>query len=122
MFGQVARGGYVPYADGQRADAYVAAAGGLAPAASAVYVVDAATGALAADGDTVVRPGDAVFVSREATGDSPQYESLALQREQIERQDARDRRQARYQLIQTGLATLGTLISAISLINVINRD
>ncbi len=117
VFGQVGQSGYVAYQDGQRAGAYVRSAGGLGPAATETYVVDAATGRFTAGAETVVQPGDAVFVGREATSDNPAYESLAIQERQIERQDARDRRQARYQLIQTTIAAIGTLLTALVVVN-----
>ena len=122
VFGQVTRGGYVPYTEGRSAQDYVAAAGGAGPIATQVYVVDAATGELAAGPGQVVRPGDAVFVDRELTADNPQYEGLAVQQLQIERQEARDRRQLRFQLIQTTLAAVGTIFTAIAVINSLNRD
>ena len=117
VFGQVGQGGYVTYQAGQRAGAYVESAGGLGPAATEVYVVDAATGRFTAGAEAVVQPGDAVFVGREPTSDNPSYEGLALQERQIERQDARDRRQARYQLIQTTIAAIGTLLTALVVVN-----
>ena len=122
VFGQVGQSGYRPYEPGQRAGAYVEAAGGPGPAATEVYVVDAATGRFTAGADAVVRPGDAVFVGRAPTSDNPSYEGLALQERQIERQDARERRQARYQLVQTTLSAIATLFTAIAVINSLNRD
>ena len=119
VFGQVERGGYLPYRDGARARAYVEAAGGPGPAATEVYVVDAATGGFTAGGDAVVRAGDAVFVGREPTSDNVSYESLALQERQIERQDARERRQARFQLIQTTISVVGTLLTAVLVLNTV---
>ncbi len=122
VFGQVGRGGYVAFAAGRSARDYVEAAGGLGPIATQVYVVDAATGQLTAGPDGIVRPGDAVFVDRQPTADNAQYESLAIQQLQIERQDARDRRQARFQLIQTTISVVGTVVSAIGIISAINRN
>ena len=122
VFGQVGQSGYQPYRPGQAARSYVEAAGGPGPTATEVYVVDAATGRFTADAGAVVRPGDAVFVGRRPTSDDVSYESLALQEQQIERQDARDRRQARYQLLQTTIAAVGTVFTAIAVINSLNRD
>ena len=120
VFGQVGRSGYVAYSTGRSARDYVEDAGGLGPVATEVYVVDAATGRLTAGADGVVQPGDAVFVDRQPTADNPQYESLAIQQQQIERQDARDRRQTRFQLIQTTISAIGTVLTAISIISLIS--
>lgn len=122
VFGQVGRSGYLPYQSGQRAVAYIQAAGGRGPTATEVYVVDAATGRFTADPDAVVQPGDAVFVARQPTSDDVSYESLALQERQVERQDSRERRQSRYQLIQTTLAAVSTVFTAIAVINSLNRN
>ncbi len=120
VFGQVAASGYVPYREGQTAADYVASAGGVGPAATEVYVVEAGTGRFVEGPATPVLPGDAVFVARTPSSDAPSFESLVfqqrqleLQQRQLDQQDARDRRQNRYQFVQTIVAVIGTVATAI---------
>ena len=113
VYGRVQRTGYVPYVAGTTAGDYVAQAGGLGTTAAQVYVVDAATGQLAAGTETVVRPGDAVFVNSLPTPDTAEFAQLALQERQDARDDARDRRQSRYQLFQTVLSVVGTVTAVV---------
>ena len=109
LTGQLARPGYVPFAEGRTAADYVAEAGGLGPAARTVYVVDARTGALTAGAGTPVLRGDAVFVDREPTSDSPQVENLALQERRDEREARRERRDVVFQTVQVIASALGAL-------------
>lgn len=118
VFGQVAEAGYVPFVAGRTAGDYVEAAGGPGPTATAVYVVEAGTGRFVEGAAAPVGPGDAVFVDRAPTADSPQVEQLAIQEEQlalqqrqVELQDRRDRQQARFQLIGTLVSIVGTAAS-----------
>ncbi|OZC03087.1 SLBB domain-containing protein [Rubricoccus marinus] len=118
VYGQVVRPGYVPYSPGLAPEAYVQAVGGVAPSATDVYVVDAATGLFASGG--LVREGDAVYVDREPTADTAQLESLALQNrqlalqtEQIQIQDRQLRQQGRFQLYQTIISTVGAVATVI---------
>lgn len=124
VYGQISRPGYVPYQDGLDAEDYVAAAGGLAPGATLVYVVDPSTGLFTSGLGTQVRPGDAVYAAREPTADTPELEQLTLQlrqlevqqerdRLQLELQEQRDRRQARFQLYQAALSTIGAITTVI---------
>ena len=109
LTGQVAQPGYVPFVEGRTAADYVAEAGGLGPAAETVYVVDARTGRLTAGAATPVLRGDAVFVDRTATSDSPQIESLAIQ----ERREEREVRQQRQTLLLQTVQVTATVLSAI---------
>lgn len=116
VYGRVLRNGYVPFVEGAPASDYVAQAGGASASASAVYVVDAATGQLT-DGETqIVRRGDAVFVNSLPSPDSPEFATLALQERAAQREDDRDRRAARYQFVQTVLGVAGTVVSVVALI------
>ena len=119
VFGQVSTPGYVPYLEDQTAADYVSRAGGLGPAATDIYTVDARTGRFTSGSDTPVRPGDAVFVDRPPTSDSPSVENVALQQENVrlqgERLDqeaARDRRQLLIQSIATTITAISTAIFA----------
>ncbi|WP_412060577.1 SLBB domain-containing protein [Rubrivirga sp. IMCC45206] len=110
VFGQVSSPGYVPYDPGLTAGEYLARAGGPGPAGTTVYTVDARTGRFTAGPETLVQPGDAVFVDRPPTSDSPEFENLAIQEQREEREAARDRRQFLFQTITTTVTTLGFLI------------
>ena len=116
LTGQVAQPGYVPFVEGRTAADYVAEAGGLGPAAETVYVVDARTGRLTAGLDMPVLRGDAVFVDRVATSDSPQIENLAIQERREEREAGRDRRQFLLQTVATTISAVGFLVSTYFLI------
>ena len=120
VFGQVGSAGYVPFAEGRSAGDYVAAAGGPAPAATGVYVVEPGGRFVEGEG-AAVRPGDAVFVDRGPTSDNVSTENLALQSVRDARQEERDRRQARYQFIQTALTavsvTISVLVTVVALTN-----
>ena len=111
VFGQVAGPGYVPFEPGLTAADFVERAGGLGPAATTVYTIDARTGRFVAGLETPVQPGDAVFVDRPPTSDSPEFENLAIQEQREEREAARDRRQFLFQTITTTVTTLGFFIS-----------
>lgn len=123
VFGQVADPGYVPFEAGLTAADYVERAGGLGPAATTVFTVGARAGRFTAGPETRIEPGDAIFVDRPPTSDSPEFENLALQQENIrlqeerfEREIARDRRQLLFQTITTTVSTVGFLISTYFLI------
>lgn len=128
--GQVSAPGYVPFEPALTAGDYVARAGGPGPVATTVYTIDARTGLFKAGRDTPVQAGDAVFVDRPPTFDSPQFQSLAfeeqgqalqarsiavqeanlaLQREQAERDAIANRRQVIFQAVSSIAAALGAL-------------
>ena len=113
VFGQVGAPGYVPFEDGLTAGDYVARAGGAGRAATDVFTVDARTGRFTEGPATPVLAGDAVFVDRPPTSDSPQFEQLALQEQRAEQDAARDRQQARFQAIQATLTVVSILTSAL---------
>lgn len=122
VFGAVARPGFVPFTEGQTAQAYAEAAGGMAAGATGIYVVEAGTGRLVPDPSRTLALGDAVFVSREAiAGDAPtaqvalQRENIALQVRREEREVEREERQARFQLIQAVAIAINGLATAVSL-------
>lgn len=116
VFGQVASPGYLPFDAGLTAGEYVARAGGAGPAGTTVYTVDARTGRFMAGPETPVQAGDAVFVDRSPTSDSPAVESLALQELREEREATRDRRQFLLQTVTTTISTVGFFISTYFLI------
>ena len=113
VYGQVRQPGYLPFEPNRTAQAWVDAAGGTAPAATDIYVVDAATGQFFKGTDTPVRAGDAVFVARIPTAVSTQLESIAIQERREERDIERDQRQARFQTIQSLLVALSIAVSTV---------
>jgi protein involved in polysaccharide export with SLBB domain len=110
--GQVSDPGFVPFEPGLTAGDYVDRAGGLGPAATTVYTVDARTGRFTAGRETPVLEGDAVFVDRPPTSDSATIENLALQAAREEREAERDRRQFLIQTIATTISAVSTAIFA----------
>ncbi len=122
VYGRVLRGGYVPYAPGTTAAAYIARVGGAGPGASTVYVVDAETEQLVPGDQTVVQPGDAVFVNSLPAPETAEFAQLALQERQDVREDARDRRAARYQLFTTALSLVGTVASLLIAYSTLTRN
>lgn len=118
VFGQVADPSLIPFEPDLSAGDYVDRAGGPGPVGTTVYTVDARSGRFISGRETPVQPGDAVFVDRIPTSDSPQIENLALQAENIRLQEAREereatrnRRQFLLQTVTTTVTTLGFLIS-----------
>ncbi|PAP76545.1 polysaccharide biosynthesis/export family protein [Rubrivirga marina] len=116
VFGQVGAPGYVPFRPGLTAGDYVDLAGGPGPVATTTYTVDARTGLFTAGRETPVEAGDAVFVDRPNTSDSPSIEGLALQEEnlrlQAERADQEAARANRQFVVQT-ITALAAIISPI---------
>ncbi len=117
--GQVSDPGYVPFEPGLTAGDFVARAGGPGPVATTIYTVDARTGRFTPGAETPVRAGDAIFVDRTPTSDSPVIENLALQEEtpllqeqRAEREASRDRRQILIQTIATTISAVSTAIFA----------
>ena len=118
VFGQVGSPGLLPFESGLTAGDYVDRAGGPGPVATTVYTVDARTGRFTAGRQTLVQNGDAVFVDRAPTSDSPVIENLALQAENLrlqeeraEQEASRNRRQFLFQTITATISTLGLLIA-----------
>lgn len=67
IFGQVQQAGYIPYAPGKDLRWYLQQAGGLNPVADAgaIQVWKAAKGGWVAADETVIEPGDQIYVPRE---------------------------------------------------------
>ncbi|MDT0633177.1 SLBB domain-containing protein [Rubrivirga sp. S365] len=106
VFGQVLRPGLVPFAAGQTAGAYVAAAGGAASGAETTFVIEAGTGRYVEGPATPVGPGDRVFVERAPRADTPELRQLELALES-------DRRNRTLQVIQTAFAAISTVATLI---------
>ena len=136
MLGAVARPGYLPYREGQNAQAYIANAGGLLADSSSVFVIDAATGRLTPSTGAPLGLGDAVFVAPPDAIDSPELAQLSLQQQAAdrearrqeleerrdEREERRDTRQARYQLIQTVISAVGVVATVLITVSALNQS
>ncbi|HLA63896.1 MAG TPA: SLBB domain-containing protein [Rhodothermales bacterium] len=120
VFGQVLRSGYFPFAPGLTARDYVSQAGGVGPGATDVFLMEAGSNQLIADASRVLEPGDAVFVSRTPTADTPDTAQLQFQQEQAEREVRRDLRQARYQLVSTVISAVATVASILIALSTLN--
>ncbi|MEM6783170.1 MAG: SLBB domain-containing protein [Bacteroidota bacterium] len=117
VLGAVRQPGFVPFVQGAAAAYYVDQAGGTADEARGVFVLDAATGEVLAADEATVQPGDRVFVNREPRPETEQQQQLAIQLEQLERQEARDRRSFTLQIIQTTLSAISTVATILIVIN-----
>ena len=112
VIGQVAQAGYVPFMDGQDASHYLAQAGGLAPGATAVYVVDAATGVYRSlpEASTLQR-GDFIFADRAPTAEDRLGQQILVQQRQAEVQERRERSDSRFRLIATTIQALSLAVT-----------
>jgi len=104
VLGQVVRPGYVPFQDGQTASYYIDAAGGVAPGGSNFFVMSEQTGELRTGANTLVKGGDTVFVNRSLVAETPEIQSLALNKEA--------NRTNRISAILMGLSTVTSIVTA----------
>ncbi len=121
LVGAVARPGYLPVRAGATAEAYLAAAGGLRREARDVFVVDAATQALAPAAGRALASGDVLLVTTDDPATSPelygfslQERSLALQEQTLALQDRQERRNVRFQTVSTLLTTVSTAVAIVT--------
>jgi protein involved in polysaccharide export with SLBB domain len=122
VIGQVKNPGYIPYVPDANVDYYLNQAGGLGPAATNIYVREAGSGLLRSPGDEQLRSGDYIFVDRSVIADTESLQSLALQEQQLDFQQERERADNRFQYIQTGLALIGTAISVVTTYLLITQE
>lgn len=122
VIGQVRNPGYIPYVPDADVDYYLEQAGGLGPAATDIYVREAGTGLLRTPDDGPLRSGDYIFADRNVIADTESLQALALQEQQLDFQQERERADRRFQYIQTGLAILGTAVSVVTTYLFITRD
>ncbi|MEL7361887.1 MAG: polysaccharide biosynthesis/export family protein [Bacteroidota bacterium] len=117
VLGAVRRPGYVPFVAGAAASYYVEQAGGSAAEAQGVFVLNASTGEVVPASASTIQPGDRVFVDREPRLETEQQQQLAIQLEQLDRQESRDRRSFALQVVQTTLTAVSTVITLVLLLN-----
>jgi len=122
VIGQVRNPGFVPFVAGADAEYYIEQAGGRSPAAAETYLREAKSGALWAPTGANLQSGDTIFVDRSPTADTESLQSLALQQQQLDFQQERERRNNRFQYVQTGLAVLGTALSVVTTYLLITRE
>jgi protein involved in polysaccharide export with SLBB domain len=122
VLGQVRSGGLIPHREGASAEYYIAEAGGLAPAATDIYVREGGSGLLRPAAGATIRSGDVLFVDRLPAAFSETQQSLLLQRQQYEAQVRRDRAEGRNRLITTALGIVGTAFTAVTLYLTINSN
>lgn len=122
VLGQVARPGYIPYRENWTAQQYVNGAGGLAPAATEVYVVEAASGRFIRDQNLIIHPGDAVFVNRTAAADSPEIASLEMQERQFQLQQRREVRDRTLRYVSIALGAVSTVVTAILAVDALSSE
>jgi len=122
VIGQVRNPGFVPFVAGVDAEYYVERAGGRSSAAAETYLREAGSGALRAPTGVDLQSGDTIFIDRSPTADTESLQSLAIQQQQLDFQQERERRNTRFQYVQTGLAVLGTALSVATTYLLITRD
>ncbi|MEL6443365.1 MAG: SLBB domain-containing protein [Bacteroidota bacterium] len=117
VLGAVRRPGFIPFVEGAAVSYYIEQAGGVAAEAREIFVLNASTGEMMLASNATVQPGDRVFADREPRPETEQQQQLAIQLEQLERQESRDRRGFALQVIQTTLAAISTAVTLVLLLN-----
>ena len=110
--GNVLNPGYIPYAPGMTAMDYITRAGGMGPLTTGVLIFEEGSGNVHANTNAIIRPGDTIFINREAMTDNPELQALLLTDEASERQA----RIARTQTIITGVTALVSVVNTFLLI------
>ncbi len=110
--GNVINPGYIPYSENKTARYYIDQAGGEAPLTTGIYVFEAGTGQVSTDAGTVLRPGDTIFLNREAVTANPELQALLITDQVSKRQT----RIATTQTIITGVTALVSIVNTFLLI------
>ncbi|MBT8399408.1 MAG: SLBB domain-containing protein [Rhodothermia bacterium] len=117
VFGQVNRAGFIAFEPGRPVSHYLAAAGGRADLAADAFLIEAGTGAYRRGEDSLVEPGDMIFVdSREYLADSAELSRLAVEDKRIEMENKRIEADQKFRTTQIILQTIGSVASIIALI------
>ena len=110
VFGQVVRPGFVGFRAGGQSGDYVRDAGGLAPEANTVYLMEAGTLRFREGTSHPVRSGDMVFVSRKTdTADSAELQRLVIEEKRF-RAETRSRTLSAVLGAISSVATITALI------------
>ncbi len=110
VFGQVTRAGFISFEPDRTVAHYLDAAGGRAELAADAFLIEAGTGAYRKGDDSLVRPGDMIFVdSREYLADTAELSRLAVEDKRIESDQ-------KFRTTQIILQTVGSIASIIALI------
>lgn len=115
VFGQVNQPGYFPYQRGLVAKAYIEQAGGLGAGAAKAYVIEAGSGRYQSS-NTIIRPGDMVFVDRSSSvTDDPTLERLRFEAE-------RNRVDRRSRVAQIALQAASVTLQTVLIIRELRRN
>lgn len=110
--GNVLNPGYIPYSPDMTAMEYIEKAGGMGPLTTGILIFEEGSGKVHSNTSVIVRPGDTIFINREAITDNPELQALLLTDEVSERQA----RIARTQTIITGVTALVSVVNTFLLI------
>ena len=110
--GNVLNPGYIPFTPNMTAMEYIEKAGGLGPLTTGILIFEEGSGKVHSDTNAIVRPGDTIFINREAITDNPELQALLLTDQASERQA----RIARTQTIITGVTALVSVVNTFLLI------
>lgn len=114
VVGQVRQPGYVPFREGADAAYYVEQTGGIGPAASSIFVREAASGYFRPADSGALRSGDVIFVDRDLVADTESLQALTLQEQQLAFQREQQRSMNRMQLVQTVVAVAGAAATLVT--------
>ena len=104
--------GYIPFVEGQSAQYYIDMAGGEGPNTTGIFVFEAGTGSVHAKLNTVIRPGDTIFINRHTIAETPELQALLISDQVSKRQT----RIATTQTIITGITALVGIVNTFLLI------
>jgi len=110
--GNVLNPGYIPYTPDMTVNHYIQQAGGMGPLTTGILIFEVGSGKVHSNTNTIIRPGDTIFINREAMTDNPELQALLLSDEASQRAA----RIARTQTIITGVTALVSVVNTFLLI------
>ena len=110
--GNVLNPGYIPYTPDMTVNHYIQRAGGMGPLTTGILVFEVGSGKVHSNTSAIIRPGDTIFINREAMTDNPELQALLLTDEASQRAA----RIARTQTIITGVTALVSVVNTFLLI------
>lgn len=110
--GNVLNPGYIPYVPDMTVNHYIQQAGGMGPLTTGILVFEVGSGKVHSNISAIIRPGDTIFINREAMTDNPELQALLLSDEASQRAA----RIARTQTIITGVTALVSVVNTFLLI------
>lgn len=111
LMGQISKSGFYPLEEGKTVDEYITEAGGLGPAANeqGVYVIKNISYAWVPATETILEPGDIIFVDRDPITTYQVDQQLEIQRLSAEL----NQRESRF---RTVISTVNALVSVVLLL------